>query len=275
MSTIELLSQASITSQLNEHAAIYAKHMHVFANIDSTNNFALEQLRNGQRTPMVCLAEAQSAGRGRRGNTWVSPFGQNIYCTMTDFLAPNSMDFSSMALCISIAIADCLSQYTQAGAIQIKWPNDILCNSKKIAGILIESITEANEQIPVVIGMGINVNMHTDPSQHIDQAWTCLAQHCPQPIPRNAFAAQLINHVSLSINTYKTQGFAAFHPRWNTYDTLKDQSMVLQQGNNTIHGIARGISNKGELIIERSPDDFHYASYGVAHGIRHATCIGS
>lgn len=272
---IELLSHQNITSQLDAHGEIYAKHMHIFPSIDSTNSFALEQLRKEPRAAMVCLAEEQSKGRGRRGNHWVSPFGQNIYCTMVDFLAPNSMDFSSISLCISIAIADCLNHYTKNGAIQIKWPNDILCHGKKISGILIESMIEANDQIPVVIGMGINLNMQTNGTQNIDQTWTDLKHHSTQPISRNTFAAQLINHVSNSIATYKTHGFAAFHPYWQSYDALKDQTIALQQGTDTINGIARGVSSKGELIIERSPKDFHYASYGVAHSIRHANNIKS
>jgi BirA family transcriptional regulator, biotin operon repressor / biotin---[acetyl-CoA-carboxylase] ligase len=270
---IELLSHHTITSQLDAHGQLYADHMHIFPIIDSTNTFALEKLRKGHREPMICFAEEQSAGRGRRGNHWVSPFGQNIYCTMVDFLAPNSMDFSSISLCISIAIADCLRHYTNDGAIQIKWPNDILCHGKKISGILIESITEANDQIPVVIGMGINLNMQTNGTQSIDQTWADLKHHSTQPISRNTFAAQLINHVSKSIVTYKTQGFAAFHPSWQAYDALKDQSIALQQGTDTITGIARGISNKGELIIERSAQATFYASYGVAHSVRHANNI--
>ena len=266
---IELLSHHDITSQLDTHGQSYADHMHIFPTINSTNTFALEQLRKGYRKPMVCFAEEQTAGRGRRGNHWASPFGQNIYCTMVDFLPPDSVDFSSISLCISIAIADCLSHHTANSAIQVKWPNDILCNNQKIAGILIESVTEANAQIPVVIGMGINLNMATNHDPSIEQAWTNLVQHSPQPISRNTLTAQLINHVSKSIDIYKKKGFAAFQPSWQAYDALKNKSIVLKQGTDTISGIARGVSSKGELIIERSPTDFHHASYGVAHSVRH------
>lgn len=130
----------------------------LFDRVDSTNQVALEMASNGMPGGLVILAEAQERGKGRLGRTWYSPAGVNLYLSL--FLRPHQppREFPLFSLATSVALIDAIEKGTGL-APAIKWPNDVLVDHKKVAGILLESETGGGQTPPLVIGIGVNVNL--------------------------------------------------------------------------------------------------------------------
>jgi BirA family biotin operon repressor/biotin-[acetyl-CoA-carboxylase] ligase len=128
--------------------------------VDSTNTFALNLLRQSEIAEgTVVIARSQTAGRGQRGNTWISQEGKNLTCSI--ILKPVFLSVTSqfdLTRAIALGIADFLSDLLQSSSVCIKWPNDIYIDTKKICGILIENILNGNQISASVIGIGLNVN---------------------------------------------------------------------------------------------------------------------
>ncbi len=133
----------------------------LFDQVGSSNQLALEMAASGLPGGTVFIAESQKAGKGRLGRSWFSPPGRNIYLSLLlrPYLAPREYPLFSPATAVAIVIAIQRSLDLKAG---IKWPNDILIGGKKIGGILLESKTTGDQNAPLVIGLGLNVNIETD-----------------------------------------------------------------------------------------------------------------
>jgi BirA family biotin operon repressor/biotin-[acetyl-CoA-carboxylase] ligase len=215
--------------------------------VDSTNRFLLEDESAGADGIHVCLAESQTAGRGRRGRSWVSPFGANLYLSVLRAyaLAPESLQ--GLSLAVGIATAGALQSLGVRG-LALKWPNDVLLDGKKVGGILLEvSGTGAGSR--VVAGIGVNVAMPADAGASIDQAWTDLAAHGVHP-DRNRLAAQVLGEVITAGELFADAGFEAFRGAWQGLDAVRDREVALQDGENILHGIARGVDASGALLLE-------------------------
>ncbi|HIF9423705.1 TPA: bifunctional biotin--[acetyl-CoA-carboxylase] ligase/biotin operon repressor BirA [Photobacterium damselae] len=238
--SITLLDKGDILSHC------ICSNLDVIPVIDSTNQYLLDrvgQLPSGA----VCLAEYQQAGRGRRGRQWLSPFGSNLYMSMYWRLDAGVAAAMGLSLVVGVAIAETL-QSMGAERIKVKWPNDIYCDDKKVAGILVEIVGQAGDAAHLIIGMGLNISMPEQ--QHIEQAWTNLTDCCEQTIERNQLAARLITQLTKTLQDYEHHGLAGFVERWNKVDNFIDRPVKLLLGEQVIEGIARGINDTGALLLE-------------------------
>ena len=146
----------------------------------------------------------------------------------------------------------------------IKWPNDILYNNSKLAGLLIETKKMSNGMHRVVIGMGLNVNMSPDESTPISQSWTSLLQLTGVSQDRNVICAELINQVRASILVFEKESFATFAPLWNQYNIFFNKTLQLyHHGTHTI-GKCIGVTPQAELILELENGEKKYFSSGEA-----------
>ena len=132
----------------------------VYDSIDSTNAEALRAIERGQAAPFVVLSERQTAGRGRRGRKWVSPFAENIYYSLVLRIEGGMRQLEGLSLVVGLAVMQTLRELGIAAA-GLKWPNDVLVGQKKIAGILLELVGDPADVCHVVLGVGINVNMQS------------------------------------------------------------------------------------------------------------------
>ena len=132
----------------------------VFPIIDSTNSYLMERIRSSKNASNghTVLAECQTAGRGRRGRTWVSPFGSHIYLSQYRIIEDGLAAAAGLSLAIGIAVKNACDKVS-GGELELKWPNDILYKKKKVAGILIEAEGQSDGLCHIVIGIGINVDM--------------------------------------------------------------------------------------------------------------------
>lgn len=216
--------------------------------LGSTNQHLLDKaalLHKGHS----CFAEYQTAGRGRRGKKWVSPYGSHLYTSTYWSLDAGIQAASGLSLVIGIAVERTLTDLGIANT-QLKWPNDVYVDGKKIAGVLVEIIATAGGECHLVIGLGLNVNMPLQAGLEIDQAWTDISQQLQQPLDRNELAAGYLSHLVKVLTDFEQFGFAHFVEEWNRCDAFKDCPVVLTLGEKQKHGIAKGIDHTGALLLE-------------------------
>lgn len=245
---VELLDEQAIMAKLGSGTRQSLKKFDILSRVDSTNRYLLAAASQGEAGGQLVLAEQQMAGRGRLGRSWVSPFGYNIYCSLLWRFNLASSELSGLGIVVAVALINALSHY--CAALEIKWPNDILCNGRKLAGILLEMQGEANGPATVVMGLGINVNMPATASAQIDQAWTDLQKASGKQISRNELAARIIEQLVQSVKMFEKEGLGPFVSSWSQWDVLRDQPVDIVMATQTISGIARGIDKLGALRVE-------------------------
>lgn len=229
----------------------------VRAEVDSTNTRLLDA--DTAQDPQILLAEFQTAGRGRRGRQWRSPFAANLYLSLAWSFPSWPRNLTALPLAIGMASARTLREAGLA-TVGIKWPNDLYLDGRKLGGILIEHRGEAGGSCRVVIGIGLNVAMSDQQADGIDQPWTALqpallAQGLP-PVSRNALASALIERLLHTLRRFAEQGFEAFAAEWPAYDLAQDRPVRVLQADRQFEGVGRGVDAQGALIVE-TMDQLH------------------
>ena len=244
---INLLNQSNILSAMPKRILIPEIEVHSL--IDSTNSYLMRRLPNQLTQGQVCLAEFQSAGRGRRGKQWISPFGSQIYLSMYWYLDQGLSAAMGLSLVAALAVSDAVLSLTGV-QVQLKWPNDVYLDGVKLAGILIDLEGQALEPSHSVIGIGLNLNMPEQSAQKIDQKWTDLQSHCTETIDRNALSAQLIHHLLKRLEQHQNEGLATMLDEWHAQDFYLNKRVKLLTGERITKGICRGVNNQGALMLE-------------------------
>ncbi|MBL0710650.1 MAG: bifunctional biotin--[acetyl-CoA-carboxylase] ligase/biotin operon repressor BirA [Colwellia sp.] len=244
---IDLLKKDEIVKLLAEEGLGCDIEVHNL--IDSTNSYLMRRLPNQVTQGQVCLAEYQSAGRGRRGRQWISPFGSQIYLSIYWQLEQGLSAAMGLSLVAALAVSDAIYSLTNI-EVQLKWPNDIYLGGVKLAGILIDLEGQAIEPSHSVIGIGLNLNMPAQAAEQIDQKWTDLQSHSHKKIDRNALSAQLIHHLLKRLKQHQCDGLTAMIDEWHVRDFYLNKRVKLLTGNNITRGICRGVNNQGALMLE-------------------------
>lgn len=242
----------------------------VLEEVDSTNTEVL-RLPADQQHAHAVLADRQTGGRGRRQRNWHSPAGGNIYLSLGWSFKKSKWTLSTLPLVVAIAVSGALSR----AGLQchgIKWPNDILVNNRKLAGILVELKSMGGGTATAVIGVGLNVRMPAaDPNQPapaIDRPWTDLAAEMPaesSELNRNRLASLLLEELLGSLEAFESAGFGAFEDRWNRLDLLRGREIRLDRDGQEVAGVARGIDASGGMLLETvtGPQVFHSGEVSI------------
>lgn len=251
-----LIEPAKLQEKLPDNHLIYKEI------IDSTNQYLLDnypQLPAGT----LCVAEAQTAGRGRRGRVWYSPFAGQIIFSLYQQI-PKTTSLSGLSLVVGIAVVNALHQrgYTQ---VKLKWSNDLLLISEqgaaKLGGILIEMSAKEALFYDVVIGVGLNVVVDTTQQQRIDQPIAQLADiHTGrEAIDRTEILSEIIQQLNLAIEQFTHSGFTPFLAQWHNYDAYLNQPVQVIQGEKVIKGTNLGVDQQGQLRLatEKGITVFH------------------
>ena len=217
--------------------------------INSTNHYLMHENTSEPVQCKVVFAEQQTSGRGRRGRSWISPFGGNLYFSIRYQFNPSPSDMTGLSLAVGVAIVELLRDMGVATA-GLKWPNDILVNDQKLCGILIEMHGESHGAYTVVIGIGLNLSMSPEDARQIDQPWVALDQICDIEVSRNELAANLLLQIISALKTFESQGLEPFRDRWMRWDCYMDSEVSLRLGEREIKGIAKGIDQQGALLID-------------------------
>lgn len=226
-----------------------------FDELPSTNAFLLQHTEELQRGD-ICIAEFQSAGRGRRGRKWVSPYGSHLYFSMFWHL-PQGM---SQAMGLSLVVACSLvSAMRQLGAdnVGVKWPNDIYFENRKLAGVLIEMTGTADSGCDLVIGIGVNIAMPQQQGELIEQPWSDLRQIINHP-DKTVLALALQQQLRKDLKLFELNGLTVFAERWHAADIYLGCDVRLLLGNDSISGRYQGIDSQGGVILETADGLQHF-----------------
>jgi len=245
--SLNLLSQKKIIDALPKGNSTPKIEVHSL--IDSTNSYLLRRLPNHLSQGQVCVAEYQSAGRGRRGRQWISPFGSQIYLSIYWFLEQGLSAAMGLSLVTALAVSDAVYALTNI-KVQLKWPNDIYIDGAKLAGILIDLEGQALEPSHSVIGVGLNVDMPTQAAIKIGQKWTDLQSHSKDKIDRNLLSAELIHYLLKRLEDYQNEGLVEMVNEWHAQDFYLNKKVKLLTGERAIKGVCRGVNAQGALLLE-------------------------
>jgi len=225
------------------------KKIHCFGTIPSTNLKAQALAKQGAADGEIVIAEEQTHGKGRMGRGWVSPPYLNLYLSVilrpkiSPTLAPQ---FTLMS---AVAIADTV-QSILSFPPEIKWPNDILVDRKKIAGVLTESSCEPDRILFVIIGIGINLNFSREMMpESIQEKATSVLILTQRPVDRNAFTCRLIQSLDQCYGELENGGFASIMQRWDNYFRLRGKKVTVEMPDRRVSGRVEGIDTDGTLIL--------------------------
>ncbi len=234
--------------------------IHLFDSLDSTSTWAKKNAQCGD----ICIAEQQTAGRGRRGNQWLSPKAENIYLSLKWCFDKMPQHLSLLSLSVGLSIAKALEQVGLSGH-GVKWPNDIYWQGLKMGGILIESVTSSaqqnNTRREVVIGIGLNINMPLSTGDTINQPWVSLSSILRKKIDRNQLLALLLEHLINDLQRFSHLSLEQFQTQWQQWDVLYGRQVNVLQQHKEFLGKVQGIDTQGRIIIELlSGKVTHYSS---------------
>jgi BirA family biotin operon repressor/biotin-[acetyl-CoA-carboxylase] ligase len=224
----------------------------VVAETGSTNADLLVRL-DGLKGATLLIAECQSAGRGRAGRSWLSAPGASLTFSLAWKFDGPLHKLLGLPLAVGVALAD--SMIELGVPVTLKWPNDVLKDGAKLAGILIEtrSGTSANAAAATwaVIGIGINLLLPDALEALIERPAACapwLAQ-----MDRNRLMAALLTHLAQTLTQFEAAGFAAFQHRWNLLHAHQGQQVVIVDRGQIVHeGICCGVDHLGRLLLENA-----------------------
>ena len=263
---LELLEHSKIIASISAENHPFLTHLEVHDTLPSTNSYLAELAQNNVASGFACFAEHQTAGKGRRGRQWISPYGCNLYLSVLwRFQQGGIASTSGLSLAIGVAVIRVLKSqgFVDVG---LKWPNDIYSRGKKLGGILIEVSGETDGPCSVVVGLGLNLYLSENQGQEITQDWTDLTKLTDgNPLARNVLAGAVLNELITILNDYEQGGISPYLAEWRCYDCLKGLPAVLYVGQHVIEGMVEGINEQGLLLLKKADGSLQaYASGEVS-----------
>ncbi|MFO1352208.1 MAG: biotin--[acetyl-CoA-carboxylase] ligase [Gammaproteobacteria bacterium] len=247
---MERLSQERILVELSAEARALLGEFLIFNEIDSTNAYLLAEAERGLAGGSVCMAEMQTAGRGRRGRAWQSPPVANLYLSLLWRFACEPARLTALSLATGTAVGRALHRLG-AVEVRLKWPNDLIWRGRKLGGILLESRGDPTGPCFVVAGIGLNIAMPAASAAAIDQPWSDLQTVlAPALVSRNHAAAQVLNELLPAFARFATLGWPAFAGDWRRFDWIAGQRVTVKLPQGDVHGTARGVDEHGALLLE-------------------------
>lgn len=240
--------------------------VHIYEIVDSTNAEAFRQINKGVSAPFVISAEQQSAGRGRRGRHWISPFGQNVYYSLVLRVDGGLRQLEALSLVVGLAVLNTLKGFGVMTA-GLKWPNDILVCDKKIAGILLELIGDPADVCHVVVGIGINVNMTT--AAGVGQPWTSMNLETGNSFARNEVITALSMRLKEHLESHAITGFSSFHDEWEKNHVWQGREVSLMAGQHQVNGVVVGVDQQGALRLSVNDELKTYSGGELSLRLRH------
>ena len=249
LETPNLLLAADVEDGLG--CRIIGKEIISLQEVDSTNVRIRTLAEQGAEEGTVVVADRQSAGRGRLGRRWESPAGVNLYCST--LLKPQIpvQQAPQLTFLSAVAVADTLHQVCQITAT-LKWPNDVLVNGAKIAGLLNEMNAETEQIHFVILGIGINLNMQPEqfPSD-LNYAATSAALECGHPVDRTLFLRTLLQRLDFYYLEFQKEGFGPIRRRWEALCNIMNQRVTVDQSlGSLLQGTVVGLDTDGALRVQ-------------------------
>jgi len=247
--------------------------------VESTNTLAMQLAYERPEEGLVIVTESQTAGKGRRGRRWIDVPGCDVL--MSIVFRPLFSPYI-LVMITSLAVVDAITDICQVVAA-IKWPNDVVIEDRKVAGILIETTHDSNGQMVAVAGIGVNVNSsveelakHSSIQVPLTSIATTLESACGHKVSREVFIAHLLHYIEKSyfalqqeitelagVDDVDQEPFSRFiRERWRSQLVTLGRTVEVQQGNSVINGIAEDVDESGELLLRRHSGELVRITWG-------------
>ncbi|RKF21402.1 bifunctional biotin--[acetyl-CoA-carboxylase] ligase/biotin operon repressor BirA [Alginatibacterium sediminis] len=242
---LSLLEESRISAEIAPHP------LKLFHSIDSTNAWLMAN-KDACPPGQIVVAEHQSAGRGRRGRNWLTPYASQLCLSLLWQIDDGIEAAMGLSLVVGIACAQALRDqgYNDVG---LKWPNDIYANGEKLGGILVEMVGQADGRLQLIIGVGINVQLPLSAYSQIDQKICDLQSLKTETVDRNACLIAIVNQVHNQLSLFLAQGFSPFAKVWPEFDCFASLPVYLQFSNGKKKsGYAHGIDQQGNFLLNEA-----------------------
>lgn len=247
---LQLLAKSSIEKNLSAEAKSLIATLEIHDYLDSTNRYLTDKAQQPFKNAVVCFAEYQSAGKGRKGREWVSTFGSNIYLSILWQFKNGYETINGLSLAVGVAVIDALQTCGIKG-LGLKWPNDIYWQNKKLGGILIEVSGGGGNSCHAVIGLGLNFYISADKAQAITQNWVALDTIMPNATAiRNRCASMLLNKLLPTIAHFQQTALASYVQAWQKLDCMYGKNVTVYQGTQLFSGVVQGVDARGLLLLK-------------------------
>lgn len=250
----ELLDARRIAAAAVEAGGALPGELEVLFSVDSTNDYLYSAPPIPPGRPRIVFAEIQLAGRGRRGRSWLAPFGSGLTFSIGWTFPEVPADLSALSLAIGVQVAEALRAAGIAESM-LKWPNDIVWRHRKLGGLLIQLKLEAGGSASVVAGLGLNLALPPAARASVAGAGATPAADLLEAsggrMPgRNALAGRIAKAMCDGLEQFGREGFQPFAGRWATLDSLAGASVRVEQASGAVDGRALGADRDGALRVE-------------------------
>ncbi len=248
-----LLDEQAISQAIGEQRSWFK--LEILDETDSTNSNLMRQIASYKNSQSVshatCVAaQVQTKGRGRRGRSWQAGLGASLTFSLLWMFQCGASGLSGLSLAVGVALIRALHELGIAEA-QLKWPNDVLINGKKLAGILIELQGDMEGPSTAVIGIGINMNLPETLRSAIDQPAVDLHSVTTESINPNELLGYILKHLADVLSDFERDGFSSVHQEWSKYHAYDDMPVrLLMPDGREIEGVVNGVAEDGILLVE-------------------------
>ena len=257
----DLLTEETIQNQI--HTEWAGQQLVVFSETDSTNDQAKKLAEEGAGQGLLVVSDSQTAGKGRRGRSWESRMGEGIFMTLLlkPDIAPGNA--SMLTLVMALAVRAGIRQVTGIDT-QIKWPNDIVCDGKKVCGILTEMSAQIDYINYIVVGVGINVSNEVFPEEVASTA-TSLYLLTGVTCSRAKLISEIMAQFEIYYAQYlQTQDLSGLMNEYNSHLVNRGRSVRVLNPKREYTGVAHGINQAGELLVQTEDGIMHVSSGEVS-----------
>lgn len=251
---LSLLDAEKILSFADSDAKDQISELVVETELTSTNKYLMDRCANRDSIHgVVVTAERQTAGRGRRGREWHSPFAANVYVSIGWSFHQGIAAIEGLSLAVGVVVCEALS-FFGLDKVELKWPNDILVDGKKLGGVLIELAGDPAGECHVIVGLGLNVMMPSADVDKINQPWIDM-HSCGINVDRNRLMGQLLTRLIVLLSGYEKDRFLLYREMWERLNAHKNQQVSLVTPVKSITGLMLGVTNSGALRLEIDGDE--------------------
>lgn len=261
----DVLNEQEIRRRLSEETSKWYPNIFCFDEIDSTNLEARRKILKGHGNGTVIVSEMQSAGKGRLGRHWESPKGTGIWFSVILEPGVSLQETSQYSFVMAVAVAEAIRKVTGLPA-ELKWPNDILIDGKKVCGILLELVAELTQVQQLIVGIGVNANQEmTDFPEDVRKKATSLAVVSGETVKRTELLGTILEKIQENCILLEKKGFKEIRTKWMDLScVIGKEVQVVKSGDVLLYGIAEGIDESGALLVQTESGTEHIIAGDVS-----------
>ncbi len=244
------------------HTKLIAKKIFAFETLGSTNDFAKRLAQNGERGGTLILTNEQTKGRGRQGRSWYAPANSGLWFSVILEPTQSADKFGVVSLLAAVALAKTIEQKTSLKPA-LKWPNDVVIDSKKVSGILLESQFSNNRNASLILGIGVNVNQkEIDFPEPIRQTATSLREQVKHEIDRVGLLIELLHYLEHFYFEFNNGNSNLIINTWKERCPFLDKYISVKQNGNEIGGRFENLDEYGRMGLRLANGEIKHLSAG-------------